>query len=248
MKHLLALVGLLLCLGQALYAQKVERYESEDNQELQEYDKEFTYGINLNNQGGIIGGIHAKFGWQRKKEQTQYHFISTDLVSLRHDKELLATIFLLGNSYRYNKKYHVGVGRVTFGREILVFPKAQEEGVQITWLLGAGPSLALLKPYYVLYGDSDTTATPQPFDESMEDGKIWGAGGFFRGFNKSYSELGMHMKTSLNFEYGQFKSSVTGIEVGVLLEQFSKPLVIVARTENHSFFPTFFVNLYFGFR
>ncbi len=224
---------------------KPDRYEPEDAQEQQDYEKEFTYGINWNTNGGIIGGINCKFAWQLKDNQRIYNLIGLEIVHVVHPKE--ATRGTYFGSYTYGKSNNLFVIRPQFGREWLIFKKAEEEGIQVTGILAGGPSLAYMKPYYVLAGDSIQNAEPVQY--SLDVGKnknVYSNSSFFYGFDEMTANLGIHAKASLNFEYSQFKSSVAGIEVGALFEVYARKLIIIPEAESSSFFPSLFVNVYFG--
>ena len=60
---------------------------------------------------------------------------------------------------------------------------------------------------------------------------------------------------ALSFEYGRYRDAVAGLEVGFLVEGFTKRMVILspgtqadADALNHQFFPSVYLTLYFGHR
>jgi hypothetical protein len=247
----------------ALFAQKEERYEKEDNQEQQEYDKEFTYGLNWNTNGSFLGGINLKFAWQLKQKQTQYHFVGLEIVGVVHPRELSRSGPL--QSYVMEKMGTLYVIRPHFGREIVIFNKAEEEGVQISWMNAIGLSLGYLKPYYVALGRiEDVIENGQVVGQTIASYReapyrngvvntniqeeILGSAGFFKGFDEMGNYTGFHVKTSLNFEYGKFKNSVAGVEIGALFELMPKKIMLINNAENRQFFSSLFVNIYYGIR
>ncbi len=243
----------------SLWAQtlKQEKYEPEDAQEQQEYDKEFTYGINWNTNGGIIGGINLKYAWQTKANQLIYNLLGLEIVHVVHPKEsAVASSSRFASAYVYGKATNMFVFRPHIGREWLIFKKAEEEGIQVSAILTGGLSLAYLKPYYVVYGDTTTengeeilVFKTEKFEYKKIDSRnIYGAGSFLLGFDEMKSYLGTHVKASLNFEYGKFQSSVAGVEIGTMLEYFPSKPVIIPEAYNPNFFPSLFINLYFGIR
>lgn len=237
-------------LNSLLFAQKQERYESEDAQEQQDYEKEFTYGVNWNTNGGIIGGMNMKFAWQTKQNQLIYNLIGLEVVHVTHPKERLVAFNNFGGAFTYGKANNMFAIRPHLGREWVIFRKAEEEGIQVSGILAGGPTLAYLKPYYVLYGDTIITAVPVKYRPSpdFDEGNIWGSAGFFRGFGEMTAHLGLHVKGSLNFEYSRIGSSVAGIEAGFMLEAYTEKMLIVSGAENRSFFSSLFINIYFGVR
>ncbi|MFN0048387.1 MAG: hypothetical protein ACKVOU_04615 [Cytophagales bacterium] len=239
---------------------KQDKFESEDAQEQQEYEKEFTYGINWNTNGGIVGGVDFKFAWQTKSNQLIYNLIGIEIGHVVHPKERpWAGANRFGSSYILGKSTNMFVVRPHIGREWVIFKKAEEEGIQVSGILAAGPSLAYLKPYYVTYQteypeviDGTTTTSYNfetlPFDPSIKDKEIAGGASILRGFDEMKAYLGVHAKASLNFEYGKSGGSVGGIEVGTMFEQFGSKIIIIPEAQNQSFYASLFINLYFGIR
>lgn len=241
-----------------------DRYENESNQEQQEYDREFTYGINWNTNGGIIGGFSTKYAWQLKDNQYRYHYIGLEAVHVTHPKEITVyntSITPVQGTYITGKIGNFFAIRMQYGREIILFNKAQEEGIQVSFLFGGGPSLGLMVPYYVNYitktqdiggGVKSITETKNlPYDTSMSDTYIIEGSGFFSSlFNGGITPyLGVNAKASLNFEFGHFHSSVAGVEVGLMMDAYPKYINIIPKTPNgHNVFWSLFFTLYYGIR
>ncbi|MDX2196183.1 MAG: hypothetical protein NW207_07180 [Cytophagales bacterium] len=241
------------------YAQKPERYEADDNQEQQEYDKEFTYGLNWNTNAGILGGVNIKFAIQTKKSQLRYNILSWEFVNIEHPKEfgaITAQPLKIDNGYyRYApQEWSIGqesyffVMRLNAGKEIVIFRKSPDEGVQVSWINAAGPSWGIKKPYYVRKVDENYDLIAVPYSPNFSDADVYGSDSFFKGWGETINYLGFHAKTSLNFEFGHYRNSVSGLEVGVMLEQFPKKIVMLPKTVNNSFFTSIFFNLYIGIR
>lgn len=255
-KYSLVIVLFFIVLHSFSQTLKQEKIENEDAQEQQEYDKELTYGINWNTNGGIIGGVNFKFAWQTKQNQSVYHVIGLEIGHVVHPKErLTSSPFAYSSSYVYGKANNLFVVRPHFGREWIVFKKAEEEGIQVSGIVALGPTLAYLKPYYVQYANEikeGNTITGYELEAAKFDPNdsrpIAGAGSILRGFDEMTFEIGIHAKASLNFEYGKNSGSVGGIEVGVMVEQFRKKLSIIPEAESQSLYGSLFVNVYFGIR
>lgn len=226
---------------------------SQDSEVELPYEKELGIGINLNTNGGIIGGGMFKYAFHHKKRQ--YHLFALEIVNVKHAKEIRRASSRTGNTYIFNKENYLFVIRPQYGREFLLFGKAEEEGVRINGLIAAGPSLGILKPYTIEYDYtvySGVNGTPsdvliEPFDPTIhtDEGRILGSGGIFSAFNQSNFVPGVSVKAGLNFELG---NSSTGVEVGGLLEIFPRTVNIVARTHNTNLFTSIYVNIYFSAR
>jgi hypothetical protein len=225
----------------------------QDSEEELPYEREFGFGINLNTNGGIIGGGMFKYAFHNKKKQ--YHLLALEIVNVKHAKEIRVPSARTGNTYVFNKENYFFVIRPQYGREFLLFGKAEEEGVRINGLLAAGISFGILKPYtieydYTVYPGTNGTPTDvliEPFNPTIhtDENRILGSGGIFSAFNQSKFIPGFNAKAGLNFELG---NSTTGVEVGGLLEIFPRKVNIVAQTHNTNIFTSIYVNIYFSAR
>lgn len=210
-------------------------------------DFSLVFGLNMNTNGGIPGGINIRAGI--KHANTRYHYVSLEAVNIRHPKELRAQSDSTGNIYIYGKTNYLFSLRLSYGLEYVLFRRDEAEGLQIHGILAGGPSFGFLKPYYVRYGPSVNEAEAIPFDPAITSDirKIYGSGGIFTGMNEAENMAGLHAKASLLFEFGTFGSSVTGMEIGVMYENFFRKYTLINGADNSSLFTSAFVNFYFGF-
>ncbi|MCU0420090.1 MAG: hypothetical protein MUC38_10610, partial [Cyclobacteriaceae bacterium] len=139
-----------------------------------------------------------------------------------------------------------------YGRDIVLFSKAPQQGVEIKAVFAAGPSIGLVAPYYVDSGDSNfLVSVNEPFDPNNPRhtvGNILGPGNLFQGVGQSNVQLGGNIKAALNFELGISKNSVSGFEVGFLTDAYFREIELLAGAENQAVFPTIFITLFYGSR
>jgi hypothetical protein len=220
------------------------------------YEVETVFGITINTNSGLPGGFMFKH--TRQLSESRYHSFGLELVDVRSQKE---TRYPTNNNnsngtFTYDKLNNFFVVRPQYGREWVLFRKAPEEGVQINLLVAAGPSIGLLKPYYLQYTDSNTSTSPrdvsyqQLIDESggingVKYERIVGTR-FWAGFDELKARIGGHVKAGLSFEFGAFRNSVTGFEVGLLLEAYSQKIPIMYRPENRSVFTSAYLTFFLG--
>ncbi|UZR92508.1 hypothetical protein [Chondrinema litorale] len=229
--------------SQATYAQF---WNEEDEGYL--YKKEFTYGINFNTNGGLIGGATFKFA--KVINQKMYHSYSFEFVHVKDPKEQKATSFLSGNNFVPEKKNYFYILRPQYGREIVLFKKAKEQGVQVNWINSVGPTIGLLAPYLIQYRYPDNIVKTEPYDPDIHqsfDGII-GAGSIFESLAKSKIKPGASLKSSLSFEFGTFNNSVTGFEAGFMLDTFFSDIQLMHDTPTKRVYTSAFVTLFYGFR
>lgn len=211
------------------------------------YAEELSYGVNFNTNAGMIGGLNFK--WAKAKGNRQFQSFGFELVNVKHPKEYRIASQETGNSFIGYKTHYLFSLRPFYGREFTILRKAAEEGVFVNLIVAGGPSLGCRKQYYVLYRDSPQQDSPYssiPYTEGANLGQINGVGSFSDGLNNMNYTLGIHGKLGISFEFGQIKSSIAGLEVGILAEKFTKPQAIIAYAPAKSFFTSAYIMLYFG--
>ncbi|MES2734100.1 MAG: hypothetical protein V4714_20300 [Bacteroidota bacterium] len=220
--------------------------EEDDN-----YNSEFAYGINLNTNGGLIGGFMLKNS--RKINGNMYHYFFLEIVNVKHPKEVRYPTYQNSTLTDFKQNF-MFVVRPQYGRELVLFRKAPEQGVQINAILAAGPSFGLLKPYYIQYNSGQqgqSLSVSAPYTNQIRNHyRIEGAGSFFDGFDQMSVKLGANLKAAVSFELGTFRNSVTGFEVGILTEAFTQKMVIMdpATVPGQQFFTSAYINIFFGSR
>ncbi len=233
----------------------------------EDYISEFIYGINLNTNGGLIGGIFLKGNKIIKPKW--YRSLGLEIVHVKNNKENRVTSSSTGNSFIPGKRNYFYSFRFQYGRDIILFRKAPEEGVQVSAVFAAGPSVGILLPYIIIYEFNDNTRR-QVFEQydpnvHIDGGNILGTGSFLEGIGQSEFLFGAHVKAGLSLDFGAFRNSITGVEAGVVFELYNKeveimgppPLIspgsqvnIPPNTDvpNRQFFPSLYLNIFFGSR
>jgi hypothetical protein len=211
------------------------------------YNSEIVWGVNKNTNGGLIGGVMLRYS--RVVGSKMIESFGVELSNVKHPKEVRYTTFI-GNSYIWGKQNYLYSVRGQYGREILLFKKAPQQGVQITALAAIGPSIGLQAPYFIEYATGPVTSVREPFnpDVHLSQNNILGTGRIFEGLTQSDLRIGANAKVGLNFEFGTFRSNVTGIETGLMFEGFNQEIVLIPTAQNRQYFTSAFVTLYYGKR
>ncbi|WP_192825116.1 hypothetical protein [Rufibacter sp. LB8] len=242
--------------GTAAMAQGLEEDES--------YTREFTYGLNFNTNGGLLGGAMVKQVYLMQGKW--YQFWGLEAVEVKHPKEVQYQNRYTGSTFVKGKRNYFFALRPNYGREYTFFKKAAESGVQVNGIFAAGPSIAVLGPYYIDYnytrldrngqpiGPVDVRAEPYDPNIHTDLNRIVGGSGVFTGLSEPSFKVGAHVKAGVSFEYGRYMESVTGIEVGMLYEMFPSRIIIVQGTgvdegvKNQNRFFSLYLTLYYGHR
>ena len=218
-------------------------------QDSYDYNSEFTWGINKNTSGGLIGGIVFKKARKLSNERVLETF-GLELMNVKHPQEHRYNSVQSGNLFIYGKSNYLYAVRLQYGRDIILFKKAPQQGVEIKAVFAAGPTIGVVAPYYVEYfpeGGGGFTVRG-PYHPGITFDYINGTGRVFEGIGDSRITPGANIKAALNFELGTLKSQVTGFEAGFLLDAYSKTVVLMPSTRNYAVFPTLFITLFYGSR
>lgn len=212
-----------------------------------EYDQEILVGINKNTNGGLIGGFTLKLGY--RIDDSNFQFFGLDLVNVKNPKEVRYQT-VLGNSYIFGKSNYLYSIRPYYGREIIVGKKAPQQGVQVSLLGAIGPTIGIIAPYYIEYAVSRVETVREQFNPEVHQSRfnILGPGRVFEGIGESEVAFGANAKVAVNFEFGVFKSNVTGLELGYQLEGFTKEIPLMPTTENNQIFQSVYFTFFYGFR
>ncbi len=212
-----------------------------------EYDREYLLGVNKNTNGGIVGGLALKVG--TRLDDSQFAFFGLELANVKHPKEVRYTT-VTGNNYIFGKSNYLYAIRPHYGREVILFKKAPNQGVQVSALAAVGPSIGLIAPYFIEYARTRTETVVEQYDPEVHQSRfnILGTGRLLEGIGKSELAIGGMAKAALYFEFGVFKSNATGLEVGYQVEGFQKKIPLILREQNRQFFQSAYFTLFFGFR
>ena len=111
------IVSLVLFAG-SVYGQSQDSYE---------YQSEFTWGINKNTAGGLIGGLVFKKA--RKLNDRQLESFGLEVMNVKHPQERRVNSPATGNYFIYAKSNYLYALRFQYGRDFILFTKAPQQGV-----------------------------------------------------------------------------------------------------------------------
>ncbi len=211
------------------------------------YKKEITYGLNFNTNSGFIGGFD--FRYSKHLRSNLFQSFQVEIVNVKHPKEL-KYITRYSGSFIRDKQVYLFPLRLSYGREVLLFRKSAEEGMQMHAHFSMGPTMGFIKPYYIVYDYGDGVVANEPYDpdKHTDPNNIQDRGGFLRGFDEMTVEPGFHMRSGFGFEFGKMAAHVAGIEIGALFEAYARPIIIVPTAPNRSVFASGYLILYYGKR
>jgi len=217
-----------------------------------DYNSEFTWGINKNTSGGLIGGFVFKKA--RKLSDRMLETYGLEIMNVKHPQEV-RRIAGTGNPFIYGKSNYLYAFRLQYGRDFILFKKAPQQGVEIKLVTALGPSIGVVAPYYIQRGadpngGSFDTVNEQYNPKNPDDtfDNIYGTGNLFEGIGQSKIQMGGNGKIGFNFEMGATKSQVTGFEAGFLVDAYLHKVILMPSTYNRAVFPTLYFTLFYGSR
>lgn len=219
---------------------------AQESDEDEDYQTEFLYGINFNTNGGLFGGLVFRYSTVMTEKMRQT--FGLEIVNVKHPKEIRTQSSANGSSFVLGKSNYLFVIRPQYGRELLIFRRAPEEGVRISAIGAIGPSIGIIKPYYVIVqptGGDPIVEQYNPYSPNQTNPQnILGSTGLTR-FTGTQLGIGINAKAGLSFEIGGFRSSATGFEVGGMVEAFTKKIIMIPLAENRSVFASVYLNIFF---
>jgi len=218
-------------------------------QDSYEYNSEFNWGINKNSYGGLIGGFVFKKA--RRLNTKMFETFGLELMNVKNPHEVRVQAASSGNYFIYGKSNYLYAVRFQYGRDLILFTKGPQQGVEVKAVFAVGPSIGLVSPYYVQVdptGGQGYYTYNAPYTPDISYGEIQGTGTLFEGLFQSKVQIGANLKAALNFELGTAKNQVTGFEAGFLLDAYANTIVLMPSTENRAVYPTVFLTLFYGSR
>jgi len=217
-------------------------------QDSYDYQSEFTWGINKNTYGGLIGGFVFKKA--HKLSERLLETYGLEIMNVKHPQEQRQNSQSTGNFFIYGKSNYLYALRFQYGRDLILFRKAPQQGVEIKAVFAVGPSIGIVAPYYIERpADQGGFVTiREQYNPGIRAEEIYGPGRLFEGLGNSKIKLGANAKAALNFELGTIKSQVTGFEAGFLLDAYTSKVVMVPTAPNYAVYPILFFTLFYGGR
>lgn len=218
--------------------------QAQDDED-EEYTREFVGGVNLNTNGGIagLGGLTFKYSSLLRPEL--YRSLTFEVVNVKHARETRYPSYS-GGTFILGKVNYLYSLRFSLGLEKIVFRRGLQQGVQVNVLASAGPSIGLISPYYVEYADAGGNYSSSiPYHPGLNPSDIYGPGRPLQGLGESKISPGLHLRAGVGMEFGTFESNISGLELGVLLEGYTKRIQFLSEADTQWFFPSAYVTFFF---
>ena len=166
----------------------------------------------------------------------------------------------ISRPFIYGKQNKFFVLRGGIGEKRLLSEKARKKGLAIGLSYEIGPSIGLLKPYYLEFlvrvPDGKVVKlsekyTPENESQFLDITGIYGGAGFTKGLSELSIIPGGQIKGALHFDWGAFDAFVKAIELGFVVDFYFQKIPIMVESEgvkNSPVFANLYINLQLGKR
>jgi hypothetical protein len=164
----------------------------------------------------------------------------------------------------YGKQNNFFALRGGYGQKKYLSDKARFKGVAVGINYEGGPTIGVLKPYYLIlryvsenFGQLNYRSerySPENASRFLANENIFGADSFTKGLTQINIVPGLHAQGSLHFDFGTFDEFVKAVEVGAMVDFFFQEVPIMIESDltpsvqNSFAFVNLFVNVQFGKR
>lgn len=220
------------------------------------YRKELAFDTRLHTNGFAFA---VNFGDIITYKRSKYYQLELGYLRDPREQKQTRNIGVLfnssSNSFKLGKQNNVFTLRGGVGRKKFISNKARRKGIAIGYSYEMGPSIAILKPYYLqLQYDVEVDGrtrtelrtekySPENADKFLDFREIYGSAGFSKGLRELTFIPGAQAKAGLFFSLGAFDEYIKSVEVGLMADVFIKKIPIMVETESISNKP-YFINLY----
>lgn len=230
------------------------------------YDNEMNFSFAISTPRNIFLGVRS--GKLISFDKMKYW--SATFGSIRHSRERKENpdrINLLTNrvsrAYTFAKENQLYALRLGFGQRTYLSEKARQRGVAIGYSYEFGPTLGLLKPYYLEIDAGepgnpgtiiDIRHTGDNTAEFLNQDRIFGASAWSVGLDEIRLRPGIHAKAAAHFGFGAYDELAKSLEVGLMADFFLGNTDLLIESDltpgisNSPLFLSLFINVQMGKR
>lgn len=224
------------------------------------YDQEVAINLRLQTNGFAFGVDIGKI-----KTYYQTSYLHLEIGELKNPKETRQSPDYasspngkVSRAFKFGKQNNLYALRVGYGMKRYYSEKAKRKGVAVGLSYEVGPTLGILKPYYLEIFSPEAGGSPVTTKYSTDNEErftdvfaIYGSSGWTKGLDELSVLPGVHGKLAVHFDWGAFDQYVKAFEAGVMVDVFAKkpPIMVeVNNNKNRAYFINLFLNIQFGKR
>lgn len=242
-KHLLFIP---ICLSIILSITTTNLIAQTKEDEIESYKTDLAFGLNINSMSGLLGGFNVKHAKQIKP--LHYRTLFFELVNVKHPKEDTRIAIANGESFTPGKLNYLAFLRSHYGREIVLFRPAKEQGVQINFVGSAGATVGFEIPYFIEYNPANSAIVIERYDPTKHafGGIVRSRGILGEGLSQMSMVYGASAKIALSFRFNAFRNTSVGLEGGTMIDYMNRKTQIMVGGEDKQLYHTFFLTLFYA--
>ena len=231
--------------------EKINALKKQAEEGILIFNKQNIFGLQLRSNGY---GMFYELGKMKTNRKTNLYRI--DITEIKHYKEekVPAGGVVFGNPYIYGKVNNFYQLTLGFGQQYILGQKGNKNGVAVSLLYNAGLALGFLRPYYLEIQDPMVGQnryiryTQEDSALFLNNAVIIGGGGLSKGWGEIKVTPGAFGKFAFRFDYGRFNEVVSGIEVGISAEYYTKNMEVVLFQKEKQLYLQTYIAVLFGRR
>lgn len=225
------------------------------NPDLQDYlyKKEASGGLRVQTNGIAL---YLEYGWIKDMKRTRLLQVEY-FYHINYQQKIQRAQRQSGRSFYYGKQNNFHAIRLSYGFKRAIADKANRNGVRLSVSFFGGFSLGLAKPYYLNLlqpsVDGDIVIKPERYSEAnasrfLSLDSIVEAAPIRYGLNQMQPIPGVHLKSSLDFDWGTKDAFVKALEAGIMLDLYYKRVPVMINKSNRFYQIGLYLAFHFGKR
>jgi len=230
------------------------------------YDNELSFNAQISTPRNFLIGVRS--GQLTSYDEMKYWSLSFG--DIRHSRErrenpdrVNGATNRVSRAYVFGKQNQLYALRFGFGRRKYLSEKARQRGVAVGYSYEFGPTLGLLKPYYLeLYtGEQnnpgaiiDVRYSEATASRFLNQDAIFGASTWTNGIDEIRLRPGVHAKAAAHFAFGAYDEIAKSLEAGLMVDFLLGDSDILIESDltpgvtNSPLYLSLFINVQFGKR
>jgi hypothetical protein len=260
-KLLSTAVVLIVCFTVSAQSEKAKDKKEERREKINALKKQAEEGVLVYRKQSIFGaqmrsngyGLFYEVGKMKTNRKTNIYRV--DLTEIKNHKEekIPAGGVIFGNPYIYGKVNNFYQLTFGFGQQYILGQKGNKNGVAVSMIYNGGLAMGILRPYYLEIQDPMTSENrfiryTDDNDLFLDNAVIIGGAGIGKGWSDLEISPGVFGKFALRFDYGRFNEMVSGIEVGISADYYTKKMPILLLQKEKQLFYQAYIAVLFGRR
>lgn len=218
------------------------------------YNHAFVFNVPKIHSTGSTG-IDLQYQKKSEKFQKYVGFVNVSFNAIKHPKELRYRSNLYeSNTFILGKLNYLTILQTTVGVQKTLLETSFLNQVNVHAGIGIGPSIGILTPYYLdiyvtqVNGNPVTPYTVQePFNPNKHNASnIYGASGYFTGFDKSTLKGGLGTRFQVQADIEDGRHFVRGLMFGLQSDFFFSPVPMVYEAKQYQAFHGLFLGVLLG--